>query len=219
MGGGGGGGGSRSASPGHRGGCVKIRKSSVLTTVCVHGGAGAVASLQAQVIRGGCVKIRKSSVLTTVCVHGGWGGGGSRSASPGHPGGCVKIRKSSVLTIEPLTKDCPSFHTRLFFFFFFFFFGGGGWSGFTVILKWLWRCMVSISWRYDVCRYSEADQYLCKRILASSGKNWSQEVAKAHKVCSLLFCKGGWVVILRLNWVWVWSLVLYLRWPDAVGRN
>ncbi|XP_070180656.1 myosin-I heavy chain-like [Littorina saxatilis] len=30
-------------------------------------------------------------------------------------------------------------------------------------------------------RYSEADQYLCKRILASSGKNWSQEVAKAHK--------------------------------------
>ena len=29
-------------------------------------------------------------------------------------------------------------------------------------------------------RYSEADQYLCKRILASSGKNWSQEVAKAH---------------------------------------
>ncbi|BFZ12100.1 hypothetical protein BsWGS_15138 [Bradybaena similaris] len=30
-------------------------------------------------------------------------------------------------------------------------------------------------------RYSEADQYLCKRILASSGKNWSQEVVKAHK--------------------------------------
>ncbi|KAL8585216.1 hypothetical protein ACOMHN_013231 [Nucella lapillus] len=29
-------------------------------------------------------------------------------------------------------------------------------------------------------RYSEADQYLCKRILASSGKNWSQEVARAH---------------------------------------
>ncbi|KAK0050723.1 unconventional myosin-X [Biomphalaria pfeifferi] len=29
-------------------------------------------------------------------------------------------------------------------------------------------------------RYSEADQYLCKRILASSGRNWSQEVAKAH---------------------------------------
>ncbi|CAG5127788.1 unnamed protein product, partial [Candidula unifasciata] len=29
-------------------------------------------------------------------------------------------------------------------------------------------------------RYSEADQYLFKRILASSGKNWSQEVAKAH---------------------------------------
>jgi hypothetical protein len=35
---------------------------------------------------------------------------------------------------------------------------------------------------YCVHRYSEADQYLCKRILASSGKNWSQEVAKAHKV-------------------------------------
>ena len=34
-------------------------------------------------------------------------------------------------------------------------------------------------------RYSEADQYLCKRILASSGKNWSQEVAKAHMVSGL----------------------------------
>ncbi|ESO93643.1 hypothetical protein LOTGIDRAFT_119149, partial [Lottia gigantea] len=30
-------------------------------------------------------------------------------------------------------------------------------------------------------RYGEADQYLCKRILASSGRNWSKEVAKAHK--------------------------------------
>lgn len=35
-------------------------------------------------------------------------------------------------------------------------------------------------------RYSEADQYLCKRILASSGRNWSQEVAKAHMVSDKL---------------------------------
>ncbi|XP_055956825.1 myosin-I heavy chain isoform X1 [Patella vulgata] len=30
-------------------------------------------------------------------------------------------------------------------------------------------------------RYGEADQYLCRRILASSGRNWSKETAKAHK--------------------------------------
>ncbi|XP_041351468.1 unconventional myosin-VIIb-like isoform X2 [Gigantopelta aegis] len=30
-------------------------------------------------------------------------------------------------------------------------------------------------------RYSEAEQYLSKRILSSSGRNWSVEVAKAHK--------------------------------------
>lgn len=35
-------------------------------------------------------------------------------------------------------------------------------------------------------RYSEANQYLCKRILASSGKNWSQEVVKAHIVSVML---------------------------------
>ena len=40
-------------------------------------------------------------------------------------------------------------------------------------------------------RYSEADQYLCKRILASSGKNWSQEVAKAHMVSSKVVMMFG----------------------------
>ena len=31
-------------------------------------------------------------------------------------------------------------------------------------------------------RYREVEQYLCKRILNAPGRDWSEEVASAHKV-------------------------------------
>lgn len=34
-------------------------------------------------------------------------------------------------------------------------------------------------------RYTDVSQYLCKRLLSSSNKNWPKEIMDAHKVCKL----------------------------------
>jgi hypothetical protein len=38
--------------------------------------------------------------------------------------------------------------------------------------------------KFEICfdRYKEAEQFLCKRILAMPGRDWNEEVASSHSV-------------------------------------
>ena len=56
-------------------------------------------------------------------------------------------------------------------------------------------CSLYIDWYFVASRYSEVDQFLCKRIASQYTQNWSKGIAEAHKV------KSSKCVVAQL-WYW-----------------